>query len=47
MEVAISEQRVVRSLLHSPTPFNNKLNETQVDVLLEEALAQVPGFITE
>ena len=47
MEAAIFEQRVVRSLLQNPTPLNNKLNETQVDVLLEEALAQVPGFITE
>jgi hypothetical protein len=47
MEVAVSEQRVVRSLLQNPTPLNNKLNETQVDVLLEEALAQVPGFVTE
>jgi hypothetical protein len=47
MEAAISEQRVVRSLLQNPTTLNNKLNETQVDVLPEEALAQVPGFITE
>jgi hypothetical protein len=47
MEVAISEQRVVRSLLQNPTRLNKKLNETQVDVRLEEALAQVPGFSTE
>jgi hypothetical protein len=47
MEIAVSEQRVVRSLLQNPTPLNNKLNETQVDVLLEEVLAQVPCFVTE
>jgi len=46
-EVAVSEQRVVRSLLQNPTPLNNKLNETEVGVLLEEALAQVPGFVME
>jgi len=43
-EVAVPEQRVVRSLLHNPTPLNNKLNVTQVGVLLEEALAQVPAL---
>jgi len=47
IEVAVSEQRLVRSLLQNPTPLNNKLNEMQVDVLLEEALAQVHGFVME